>query len=168
MLGRKHFMLNFIQLYHLPDRMDAWCMNAEKVGIEYRYPLLDKDLLDFWFSIPIEYTYRGFESRILYKEALKGILTEKIRLKTKRNEGVFMHFILQSNRQEFSHLANLLDSTPKNRYIPFFKHKVYRRKLNHILNVTENTRRTEARTYNDQTNYLRYLNLYHEYIQRKL
>lgn len=167
-LGRKQFMLNLIKLYHLPDRMDAWSINAEKVGIEYRYPLLDKDLLDFWFSIPIEYTYRRFETRILYKEALKGILTEKIRLKTQKNEGVFMHFILQSNRHEFPYLANLLNKTTKDKHIPFFKHKVYQQKLNHILNSAENTRKAEAHTYTDQTNYLRYLNLYHEYIQRKL
>jgi asparagine synthase (glutamine-hydrolysing) len=164
-LGRKQFMLNLIRLYHLPDRMDAWSMNAEKVGIEYRYPLLDKDLLDFWFSIPIEYTYREFESRILYKEALKGILTEKIRLRTKKSEGVFMHFLLQSNRNEFPYLANLLSKTTKNGRIPFFKHKVYQQKLNHMLNSAENTEKTEIQAYGDLTNYLRYLNLYQEYIQ---
>jgi len=164
-LGRKQFMLNLIKLYHLPDRMDAWSMNAEKVGIEYRYPLLDKELLEFWFSIPIEYTYRGFEKRILYREALRGILTENIRIKTKKNEGVFMHFLLQSNRHEFPYLANVLESTPKNRYIPFFKHKVYQQKANRILNFPKNTQKAEIHTYADLTNYLRYLNLYHEYIK---
>lgn len=164
-LGRKQFMLNLIKLYHLPDRMDAWSMNGEKVGIEYRYPLLDKDLLEFWFSIPIEYTYRGFESRMLYKEALKGILTEKIRLRTKKSEGVFMHFLLQSNRNEFPYLANLLRQTTENGRIPFFNHKVYQQKLNHMLNSAENTEKAEIQAYGDLTNYLRYLNLYQEYIQ---
>ena len=161
-------MLNLIKLYHLPDRMDAWSINAEKVGIEYRYPLLDKDLLEFWFSIPIEYTYRGFEKRILYKEALKGILTESIRLRNEKSEAVFMYFLLHCNRQAFPYLANVLESTPKNSYIPFFKHNVYQQKVNRILNTAKNTQKAEIHTYADLTNYLRYLNLYHEYIQRKL
>jgi len=167
-LGRKQFMLNLIKLYHIPDRMDAWSMNAEKVGIEYRYPLLDKDLLDFWFSIPIEYTYRGFEKRILYREALRGILTENIRLKTKKNEGVFMHFILQSNRHEFPYLADLLNRTPKDRQISLFNHKVYQQKANRILDFSKNTQKAEIHTYADLTNYLRYLNLNLEYIQKTL
>ncbi len=163
--GRKQFMFNLIKLYHLPDRMDAWSINAEKIGIEYRYPLLDKELLEFWFSIPIEYTYRGFEKRILYREAMKGILTESIRLRTEKNEAVFKYFLLHSNRQEFPYLTNVLENTPKNRYISFFKHKVFQQKVNRIINSAKNTQKAEIHTYADLTNYIRYLNLYHEYIQ---
>jgi len=166
--GRKQFMLNLIKLYHLPDRMDAWSINAEKFGIEYRYPLLDKELLEFWFSIPIEYTYRGFEKRVLYKEAMKGILTECIRIRTEKSEAVFMSFVLHSNRQEFPYLADLLDKTPNERHIPFFNHKMYRQKANRIINSVNNTQKAEIHAYADLTYYLRYLNLNHQYIQKNL
>lgn len=39
-----------------------------------------------WFSIPHEHTFLNFESRVLYREALKGILTESIRLKKEKGE----------------------------------------------------------------------------------
>jgi hypothetical protein len=49
------------------------------VVFTYKYPLLDKAVLEFWFSLPIEYTYRNKPFRFLYREAMKGILTEKVR-----------------------------------------------------------------------------------------
>lgn len=91
--GRRRFMMNLLHNYHLPRRMDSWFMFGEKYGIEYKYPLLDKELLEFWFSIPVEYTYHHFISRYLYREAMKGILPEYIRLRPDKHEECLDRFV---------------------------------------------------------------------------
>lgn len=85
--NRTRFMLNSLYNYHIPDRMDSWALFAEKYGFEYKYPLLDKKILEFWFTIPVQYTYELKASRYLYRESLKGILLEEIRTRKDKFEG---------------------------------------------------------------------------------
>lgn len=105
--NRTRFTLNLLKLYHLPERMDSWAINAEHYGFEYKYPLLDKDVLEFWFSIPVEYTYQDFHSRLLYREAMKGILTEKIRIRKDKGEGLRIAYWRRELQNGKKYLADL-------------------------------------------------------------
>jgi hypothetical protein len=40
-------MLNLLHMYHIPDRMDSWSLHSERYGFTYKYPLLDKAVLEF-------------------------------------------------------------------------------------------------------------------------
>lgn len=46
--------------------------------LEYRYPFLDRDLVDYLFSIPREQLVRPGRRRYLMRRALRGIVPEKI------------------------------------------------------------------------------------------
>lgn len=92
---RKKFALNLIKRGHLPTRMDTHSVNSEKYGIEYRYPLLDRKVLEYWFSLPVEFTYKNFKSRVLFREIMKGTLAERIRLRVDKNDNVFTDKIYQ-------------------------------------------------------------------------
>lgn len=92
---RKKFALNLIKRGHLPTRMDTHSVNSEKYGIEYRYPLLDRKVLEYWFSLPVEFTYKSFKSRLLFREIMKGTLAEKVRLRVDKNDNVFTDKIYQ-------------------------------------------------------------------------
>jgi Asparagine synthase (glutamine-hydrolyzing) len=86
---RKGFMIRLLYNYHLAQRMDSWALFGERYGVEYKFPLLDKDLLEFWMTIPIKYTIEQMYPRLLYREAIKGILVDSVRLRPGKEEAVF-------------------------------------------------------------------------------
>ena len=61
---------------------------AELAGINVRYPLLDDRLVGFSGRIPASLKLKGFEKRYLFKQAMKGILPDKILYKKKHGFGV--------------------------------------------------------------------------------
>jgi asparagine synthase (glutamine-hydrolysing) len=61
---------------------------AELAGINVRYPLLDDCLAEFSGLIPAGLKLRGFEKRYIFKQAMKGILPDKILYKKKHGFGV--------------------------------------------------------------------------------
>jgi asparagine synthase (glutamine-hydrolysing) len=120
--NRTQFMLNLLHMYHIPDRMDSWSLHSERYGFAYKYPLLDKAVLEFWFSLPLEYTYYNMQSRLLYREAMKGILTEQIRVRKDKGEGRRISDTLQRFEKELPFIENLFLSIEDKEHIPFFKH----------------------------------------------
>jgi asparagine synthase (glutamine-hydrolysing) len=119
--NRTQFMLNLLHNYHIPDRMDSWSLHSERYGFVYKYPLLDKAVLEFWFSMPIEYTYCNMQSRLLYRETMKGILTECIRVRRDKGEGMRISYTKQKQKEENLFLQNLFLILNKNEQLPFFK-----------------------------------------------
>jgi hypothetical protein len=162
-------MYNLIGFYHIPDRIDSWLIYGEKFGFEYRYPLLDKDLLEFWFSIPTKYMIMDFESRVLYREALKGILTESVRKRSEKGEILNISNLFQSRIQGFPKIRNYIENITSEREIPFFKRNIFYKDSESITETDlitiekVKTRIKIRKTYNALTTYIRYLNLYQEY-----
>ncbi len=86
--SRNQFILNLLYNYHIPNRMDSWTYFGAKHGYKYTYPLLDKEVLDYWFSLPIDFTYDLKLSRNLYREVMDGILIDAIRLRNDKTENL--------------------------------------------------------------------------------
>ena len=80
--SRRQLHLGFIHCYYLPERMDSWYTNAFRHGIEYRYPLLDKDLVEYILKIPSHLLVNGRWSRTIIREISEGLLPESIRWRT--------------------------------------------------------------------------------------
>lgn len=51
---------------------------AYRNSIECRYPFLDKEILDFATKIPSEYKLKGFNEKYILKEAVRGVVPDKI------------------------------------------------------------------------------------------
>jgi len=162
--NRTQFMLNLLKNYHLPERMDSWAINAERYGFEYKYPLLDKDVLEFWFSIPIEYTYKNFQSRLLYREAMKGILTEQIRIRGEKGEAIRIAFSQREHNNGKKYLVNLFYSLLPQYHLPFFKPEAFWKVFDNPISkdILKNFRNR-----NKYTHYLRYVALVKKYIPSK-
>ena len=82
-------MLAFDCLNHLPD---LYLMKADKAtmaySVEERVPLLDRDLIQFAFSIPPKFKiYKGIE-KYIWRKALQGIVPQKILNRPKKGFGV--------------------------------------------------------------------------------
>jgi len=162
--NRTRFAINLLELYHLPERMDSWDINAERYGFEYKYPLLDKDVLEFWFSIPVEYTYKDFQSRLLYREAMKGILTEKIRIRGEKGEALRIAFSHRERINGKNYLENLFYSLKHNDHLPFFKPESFKKVFNQ---TNKNLSLKNYRNMDKYTLYLRYVALVKKYIPTK-
>lgn len=54
-------------------------------GISYKFPLLDKDLVEYYFSIPSENKSSPDYTRYIFREAMKGILLEEVRLRNDKS-----------------------------------------------------------------------------------
>lgn len=61
---------------------------CELAGVEVRYPLLDKNLVDFSCQIPADVKLPGSELRDFYKKACKGFLADETLSKSKHGFGL--------------------------------------------------------------------------------
>jgi asparagine synthase (glutamine-hydrolysing) len=159
--NRTKFMLNLLNHYHIPDRMDYWAIHAERYGFEYMYPLLDKDVLELWFSIPIEFTYQNFESRLLYREAMKGILTEKIRIRKNKEESLRISFTEKERQNGEKYLNNLFLTLQVQDHLPNFRIEAVRKSFEEPF---KNDLLKNYRKMNKYTIYLRYVELVRKYL----
>jgi asparagine synthase (glutamine-hydrolysing) len=73
-------MLN--ELFHevIPVVLHEDDLNSMMYSIENRSPYLDSRLFDFAYSIPVEYLVQDGYAKFILREAVKGILNEKVRM----------------------------------------------------------------------------------------
>ncbi len=159
--NRSRFMLNLLHNYHLPERMDNWCLFAEKYGLDYKYPLLDKELLEFWFSLPVEHTFKDMSPRLLYREALKGILTEQVRVRIGKDEGQLMTSMQLQQKDGKEYLQDLLVKSRQENQISFFKVEEFQKLL---LERPDKKQFSEFRKISKAIFYLRMLGLVKNYL----
>jgi asparagine synthase (glutamine-hydrolysing) len=69
---------------HVSQRIAYSYIDAKARNIEYIYPLLDKELLSFYLSLPVEYKFRNGYDRAIFREALKNRLPDSIRLRREK------------------------------------------------------------------------------------
>ena len=70
--------VNLLQYGHLSRRMEGWAASGAHHGIEYRYPLLDRRVLEFALGLPPEQYRRGRWSRWIMRRALDPILPPQV------------------------------------------------------------------------------------------
>ena len=48
--------------------MDDWFLSGARYGIEYRYPLLDKDIIEYMLKVPSKLLFKRDYSRSIIRE----------------------------------------------------------------------------------------------------
>jgi asparagine synthase (glutamine-hydrolysing) len=93
---------------HVSQRIEYCSLIARKYGIEYRYPLLDKRLIEFYLSIPIRLKARNGIGRYAIRKAIEGIVPEKIQWRNDKSGAtistVYMRFI--KNKDQISEIIS--------------------------------------------------------------
>jgi asparagine synthase (glutamine-hydrolysing) len=64
--------------HHLNSRIESWANSGRQDGIEYRYPLLDKRVVEFALGLPPEMYRSGDSDRYIFRQAVKDILPEQV------------------------------------------------------------------------------------------
>ncbi|WP_313114049.1 asparagine synthase-related protein [Aequorivita sediminis] len=77
--SRQEVHLKLFKENHLADRTEDWAVNGSRKGIEYRYPLLDKDIIEYILKVPSRLLYKDGYRRIILREISEGLLPESVR-----------------------------------------------------------------------------------------
>ena len=86
LLGIRRTQLRDLQSGGLAQRMEGWAASGARHGIQYRYPLLDRRLLEFALSLPPEQFKRPGTNRWLMRHALAPVLPLEVRQSTSKTD----------------------------------------------------------------------------------
>ncbi len=75
------------QGWYVP-RLESWAESGRRHGITYRYPLLDRRVIEFALAIPPHLFRRGGENRWFFRQLTEGILPDQVRLHRSKKERV--------------------------------------------------------------------------------
>jgi asparagine synthase (glutamine-hydrolysing) len=102
--SRRKQHLNYIYSYSIAERCEIWAVQGYRKGIVYRYPLLDKRIIEFVLQIPSALLAEKEHSRILIRELGKGIIPEEIIL----NNSKMDYSLYYQMNEHFKDLASIL------------------------------------------------------------
>jgi asparagine synthase (glutamine-hydrolysing) len=77
-LGARADQLALYREGYLISRIESWAASGGTANVEYRYPLLDKPLVEFSLGIPPELYRQQGRGRLLFREAVSDLLPPDI------------------------------------------------------------------------------------------
>ena len=78
LIGVRDIQLHLLQRGHLNQRMEGWAARGARFGIEYRYPLLDRRVLELVLRLPPDQFRRGRWSRWVMRRAFESLLPPEV------------------------------------------------------------------------------------------
>lgn len=86
--GVRRNMLRLLQLGHLQRRMEDWALEGARRGVDYRFPLLDRRVVEFCLSVPPAVHVRHGMNRCLLRQAFTALLPSEISWSATKSEPV--------------------------------------------------------------------------------
>lgn len=112
--------LGFLNYKHLAQRCEDWYINGQRNGIEYRYPLLDKRIIEYVLSLPTNFFVNNEFDRSLIRDIGKNWLVDEVKDLPKKADpalGYSFGRILQEANMEYT---KEFDEFRNNEYLWFF------------------------------------------------
>jgi asparagine synthase (glutamine-hydrolysing) len=85
--------IRLLRLYHLQERCENWAINGFRNGVEYRYPLLDKRIIEYVLKIPSKLLSDISLPRPLLSKICEGILAPGTILNLRKNDPVYTAWV---------------------------------------------------------------------------
>ena len=82
-----------LQFGHLNYRMEAWAAHGAALGLTYKFPLLDRRIMEFALSLPGWMFFRDGWKRWLYRTAMEGILPDFVRWNPAKYDNAAAHHL---------------------------------------------------------------------------
>jgi asparagine synthase (glutamine-hydrolysing) len=129
-----------IMLDHLPQRMEYCYVAAAQYGMEYRYPLLDADLVETCLAFPPWLKQHHGINRYIFRQAIRDFVPEVIHQRNDKTGATIPHTLYSFSKQRdeiiqlvqgFSDLATLNKVIDCTRF-PEWYDKLVRRNKNDI------------------------------------
>ena len=87
--SRRQMHLRYLRFYHLQERCEIWTAMGYRFGVEYRYPLLDRRIIEYMIRVPSELLCRTGQFRPLLRTLGEGIIPDDVRLNTSKKDHFF-------------------------------------------------------------------------------
>lgn len=115
--GRQVLPLRSERLFR---RLDRWATSGARYGIEYRYPLLDRRVLEFALSLPPEQYRRGRWSRWLMRRTLDAVLPPEVCWNPSKRDPVRVERFLDACEEALPTVRRMIEERgelPRSRYL---------------------------------------------------
>jgi len=86
--SRRQVHIRMLRFYHIPKRCEEWMINGYRTGVEYRYPLLDRRIVEYMLTVPTELLVKAGDYRPLLREMGRSLLPEDVRHNYRKNDPV--------------------------------------------------------------------------------
>lgn len=117
---RKGVHLGFIAYKHLTQRCEDWYIQGQRSGVEYRYPLLDKRIIEFVISLPTSYFVKNGLDRNLIRTVGEDYLVPELLKLPSKGEPAFGYVYSEILQEANKDYMNEIDAFRKNEYLRFF------------------------------------------------
>ena len=105
-----------IMLDHLPQRMEYCYTAAAQYGVEYRYPLLDVDLMETYMAFPPWMKQHQGINRYIFRQAMQGYVPEEIMQRNDKSGTTIPHtYCSLLNEKEV--ILELINSCSESEYL---------------------------------------------------
>ena len=84
--GARRYQYRLFQRGHITDRLESWADLGGHRGIEYRYPLLDRRVVEFALGVPVHLFHRHGWKRYLFRSAVHNIVPGEVQWKKYKGE----------------------------------------------------------------------------------
>lgn len=109
--GVRQTMHHLLRYSSTTARLEDWAVSGAARGIDYRFPLLDRRLLEFVYTLPPRMFRRGRTRRWLIRQASKDLLPEVIRRNNSKVEPLRVGWIERAMAEAVIRLADRLDAS---------------------------------------------------------
>ena len=82
----RNSQLAFLRAGHLLCRLESWAASGRRAGVEYRYPLLDKRVVEFALGLPAEMFRSQGHPRYLFRHVVRKFLPQEVWASIHKNE----------------------------------------------------------------------------------
>jgi asparagine synthase (glutamine-hydrolysing) len=97
--GARNYQLRLLNHGFLTARLESWSDNGGYRGIEYRYPLLDRRIIEFGLGVPERmFHYQGWK-RYLFRKTVDAVLPEAVTWNKSKRESALTRSTLKNEEE---------------------------------------------------------------------
>jgi asparagine synthase (glutamine-hydrolysing) len=106
--GVRRTQLQLLDLGHLTRRIESWAASGARHNLEYRYPLLDRRIIQFALGLPPEQFIRGANTRYLMRNAIADIVPHEVQTNRDKSDRARSQVLDRVALQAYSQIRDQL------------------------------------------------------------
>ncbi len=88
--GVRQNQIDLLNNGHLTERMESWALLGATSGIEYRYPLVDRRIIEYSLGIPSWLYFKNGWKRYQFRCTIEGILPQEVQWKKIKSDPAWL------------------------------------------------------------------------------
>jgi len=157
--SRRQMHLGMLNFYHLQERCESWAVMGYNRGIVYRYPLLDRRIIEYMLRTPSVLLCTGNDFRPVLREIGKNILPEDVRTQKLKSDPFCWGYTDDMSADLSEQLMGEVPHWEKNKELGFVDFEML---INDIQNYRKNPALVDLKVLSKSLIYIKALNTFTE------